>query len=182
MYPSDLCDYLFYTNVYAENGRIYATVNYHTWLLFQWMAAIGGNTEFGISFSFDGVTPDSLDDSAPVLKILRGLGIRHYGLLTVLAFQSNYSSTISSMRDIIAKFKELQGSDPGAKTVLAFGPYEYSANFMTAIQAEFTNAVNTFMADIVIAITSTGWLASEGHCKAAPPNSISTDNLGHTVL
>ncbi|KAL1444779.1 hypothetical protein MTO96_029482 [Rhipicephalus appendiculatus] len=53
---------------------------------------------------------------------------------------------------------------------------------MTTIQAEFTNAVNTFMADIVIAITSTGWLAFEGYCKAAPPNSINTDNLGHTVL
>ncbi|KAL1481160.1 hypothetical protein MTO96_050416 [Rhipicephalus appendiculatus] len=93
MYPSDLCDYLFYTSVYAENGHIYGTDNYRTWLLFQRMAAKRGNMEFGISFSFD-----------------------------------------------------------------------------------------TFMADIVIAITSTGWLASEGHCKAAPPNSISADNLGHTVL
>ncbi|KAL1478821.1 hypothetical protein MTO96_052362 [Rhipicephalus appendiculatus] len=108
--------------------------------------------------------------------------MRHYGLLNVLTFQNEYSSTISTIRGIIAKLKYIQGSDPGAKTVLAFGPYEYSANFMTTIQAEFTNVVNTFMADIVIAITSTGWLASEVYCKAAPPNSINTDNLGHTVL
>ncbi|KAL1479816.1 hypothetical protein MTO96_051554 [Rhipicephalus appendiculatus] len=140
------------------------------------------NTEFGISFSFDVVTPDNLDESIAFLNLLRGLRIRHYGLLTVLTFQSDYSSTISSMRGIIAKLKELQGSDPKAKTVLAFGPNEYSADFMTTIQAEFTNAVNTFKADIVIAITSTGWLASEGDCRATPPNSINTDKLGHTVL
>ncbi|KAL1478008.1 hypothetical protein MTO96_016905, partial [Rhipicephalus appendiculatus] len=182
MYPSDFCDYLFYTDVYAVRGRIYAIENYRTWLLFQRMAAKRGDMEFGISFSYDVVTPESLDEAAAFLNILRGLGIRHYGLLNVLTYQSDYSSTISSMRGIIAKLKELQSSDPGAKTVLAFGPYEYSADFMTTIQAEFTNAVNTFMADIVIAITSTGWLAPEGYCKAAPPNSINTDNLGHTVL
>ncbi|KAL1481153.1 hypothetical protein MTO96_050409 [Rhipicephalus appendiculatus] len=182
MYPSDLCDYLFYTNVVAHHGRILATDNYRTWLLFQRMAAKRGNTEFGISFSFDLVTPDDLDDSAPFLNILRRLGIRHYGLLTVVTEQSIYRSTISRTKWIIAKFKELQGSDPGAKTVLAFGPYEYSADFMTTVQAEFTNVVNTFMADIVIAITSTGWLVFEPHCKATPPNSITTDNLGHTVL
>ncbi|KAL1480661.1 hypothetical protein MTO96_050833 [Rhipicephalus appendiculatus] len=182
MYPSDLCDYLFYTNVFAENGRIYATDDYRTWLLFQRMAAKRRNTEFGISFSFYVVTPENLDESIAFLKLLRGRRIRHYGLLTVLTFQSDYSSTISRMRGIIEKLKELQGSDPGAKTVLAFGPYEYSADFMTTIQAQFTNAVNTFKADIVIAITSTGWLASEGDCKATPPNSINTDKLGHTVL
>ncbi|KAH7987834.1 hypothetical protein HPB51_026526 [Rhipicephalus microplus] len=41
---------------------------------------------------------------------------------------------------------------------------------------------STFMADIVIAITSTGWLAFEGFCKATPPNTINIDNRGHTVL
>ncbi|KAL1472058.1 hypothetical protein MTO96_039569, partial [Rhipicephalus appendiculatus] len=156
--------------------------NYRTWTLFQRMAAKRGNMEFGISFSFDVVTPQSLDVSAGSLAFLRILGMRHYGLLNVLTFQNEYSSTISTIRGIIAKLKYIQGSDPGAKTVLAFGPYEYSANFMTTIQAEFTNVVNTFMADIVIAITSTGWLASEVYCKAAPPNSINTDNLGHIVL
>ncbi|KAL1468983.1 hypothetical protein MTO96_005079 [Rhipicephalus appendiculatus] len=186
MYPSDLCDYLFYTDVFADDGHIYAKVDYQTWLLFQRMAIENGRKrgklEFGVSFSFDVVTPERLDESARVLNLLRELGIRHYGLLTVLAFQSNYSSTISSMRGIIAKLKELQRSDPEAKTVLAFGPYEHSADFMRTIKAEFTNVVNTFMADIVIAITSTGWLASDGHCKAAPPNSINTDNQGHNVL
>ncbi|KAL1444982.1 hypothetical protein MTO96_045271 [Rhipicephalus appendiculatus] len=186
MYPSDLCDYLFYTDVFPDDGHIYAKVDYQTWLLFQRMAIENGRRrgklEFGVSFAFDVVTPERLDESARVLNLLRELGIRHYGLLTVLAFQSNYSSTISSMRGIIAKLKELQRSDPGAKTVLAFGPYEYSADFMRTIRAEFTNVVNTFMADIVIAITSTGWLASDGHCTAAPPNSIKTDNQGHNVL
>ncbi|KAL1472264.1 hypothetical protein MTO96_039455 [Rhipicephalus appendiculatus] len=53
MYPSDFCDYLFYTNVYAENGRIYAIENYRTWILFQRMAAKRRNMEFGISFSWE---------------------------------------------------------------------------------------------------------------------------------
>ncbi|KAL1481159.1 hypothetical protein MTO96_050415 [Rhipicephalus appendiculatus] len=53
MYPPDLCDYLFYTNVYAYDARILATDNYRTWTLFQRMAAKRANTELGISFSFD---------------------------------------------------------------------------------------------------------------------------------
>ncbi|KAL1444780.1 hypothetical protein MTO96_029483 [Rhipicephalus appendiculatus] len=102
MYPSDFCDYLFYTNVYADRGRIYAIENYRTWLLFQCMAATRRDMEFGISFSFDIVTPENLDETAAFLNILRGLRIRHYGLLNVLTYQSDYSSTISSMRGIIA--------------------------------------------------------------------------------
>ncbi|XP_075726789.1 uncharacterized protein LOC142768656 isoform X1 [Rhipicephalus microplus] len=53
---------------------------------------------------------------------------------------------------------------------------------MPTIKSTFINVVNTFMADIVIAITSTGWLAFEGFCKATPPNTINIDNRGHTVL
>ncbi|KAL1475785.1 hypothetical protein MTO96_019176 [Rhipicephalus appendiculatus] len=157
MYPSDYCDYLFYTDVVARHGRIHAKRNYRTWILFKQVAARSSNMKFGISFSFERLTPTRLDEVVGILDSLRIAGIRHYGLLTVLTYQSDYSSTVSSMRDVIAKLKELQGSDPGAKTVLAFGPYKYSANFMHTIETAFSNAADTFMADIVIAITSTGW-------------------------
>ncbi|KAL1475783.1 hypothetical protein MTO96_019174 [Rhipicephalus appendiculatus] len=138
--------------------------------------------EFGISFSSDRVTPKSLQESARTLDALRRDGIKHYGLLTVVTFQSEYKSTVSNTRVIMAKLKEIQGSDQKAKTVLAFGPYDYSDHFMPTIKAEFTNAANTFMADIVIAITSTGWVAFESYCHAMPPNSVKTNNLAHLIL
>ncbi|KAL3247013.1 hypothetical protein MRX96_057305 [Rhipicephalus microplus] len=144
------------------------------------MSARHRNTEFGISFSFDRVNPESLDESTAFLDTLRKGGIEHYGLLTVLTFQSDYNFTVSSTREIIAKFKGLQGSDRRTKTILAFGPYEYSAYHMPTIKATFINVVNTFMADIVIAITSTRWLAFEGFCKATLPNTINIDNRDHT--
>ncbi|XP_075726391.1 uncharacterized protein LOC142768310 [Rhipicephalus microplus] len=102
MYPSEYCDYLFYTDVYARDGRVQARKDYRSWILFQNMAARYRNTEFGISFSFDRVDPESLDESAAFLDTLRNGGIKHYGLLTVLTFQSDYNFIVSSTREIIA--------------------------------------------------------------------------------
>ncbi|XP_075726410.1 uncharacterized protein LOC142768326 [Rhipicephalus microplus] len=54
MYPNDYCDYLFYTDVYPEGGRIYEKDgSYPSWLLFQRMAARRPNIEFGLSFAFE---------------------------------------------------------------------------------------------------------------------------------
>ncbi|KAL1476029.1 hypothetical protein MTO96_036830 [Rhipicephalus appendiculatus] len=182
MYPMAYCDYIFYTEVYARGGRIDARRNKRSWQLFHIMAARGNNTEFGISFAVDLVTPENLEESAVFLDSLRSDGIRHYGLLTVHAFADEYNSTVSNTRAIIKKLKKLQATDGNAKTVLAFGPYDYSEDFMPTIKAVFTNTANTFLADIVIAITSTGWLGFDGYCNAVPPNYIRTDNLGHFVL
>ncbi|KAL1466504.1 hypothetical protein MTO96_026653 [Rhipicephalus appendiculatus] len=168
MYPSDYCDYLFYTDVYTNHGRISALRNYRSWILFKQVAARRRNMEFGISF-FWNVTANSLDESAGVLDTLRKDGIKHYGVLAVLTFQEDYFSFVSSMRGILAKLKEMQGSDRRAKTVLAFGPYFYSADHMGTIKSAVKMAVSTFMADIVITITSTGWLGYKGFCNAVPP-------------
>ncbi|KAL1477591.1 hypothetical protein MTO96_035618 [Rhipicephalus appendiculatus] len=138
MYPSDYCDYLFYTDVYANHGRIRA--NYRSWFLFKYEATRRRNMEFGISFSWS-VTPDSLDEMAGALDTLRKDGIKHYGLLTVVTSPNEYYSTVSSMRGNIAKLKQLQGSDRSAKTVLAFGPYVYSVNNLGTIKAAFNMAV-----------------------------------------
>ncbi|KAL1447114.1 hypothetical protein MTO96_044378, partial [Rhipicephalus appendiculatus] len=40
----------------------------------------------------------------------------------------------------------------------------------------------TYMADFIITITSTGWLAYNRFCNAMPPNSIKIDDQGPTVL
>ncbi|KAL1468982.1 hypothetical protein MTO96_005078 [Rhipicephalus appendiculatus] len=47
---------------------------------------------------------------------------------------------------------------------------------------EVLNALSLSMADIVITITSTGWLAYKGFCNAVPPNSIKIDDQVPTVL
>ncbi|KAL1470968.1 hypothetical protein MTO96_040156, partial [Rhipicephalus appendiculatus] len=139
------------------------------------------NMEFGISFS-SSITPKSLDKAAGHLDTLRKDGIKHYGLLTVVTLQMDYYSVVSSVQGIIAKLKELQGSDRSAKTVIAFGPYLYSANFLGTIKMAFSKVVSSFMADIVITITSTGWLGYKGFCNAVPPNSIKIAGQGPTVL
>ncbi|KAH8030683.1 hypothetical protein HPB51_011332 [Rhipicephalus microplus] len=139
MYPADYCDYLFYTEVYPKDGRIDSRRHEYSWELFQIMVARRKKFQFGISFAFDLVTPENLEESAGSLNALRSAGIRHYGLLTVLAFPVDYNLKVSNARAIIAKLKKLQGSDWTAKTVLAFGTYEYSEYFMPTIKAVFTD-------------------------------------------
>ncbi|KAL3213649.1 hypothetical protein MRX96_007669 [Rhipicephalus microplus] len=183
MYPPDNCDYLFYSDVYPSNGRVFAKQNFATWLLFQRIASRRRNMEFGMSFDFRSVTLYELEDAAPFLGALRTAGgIKHYGLLTMVTDQGEYSSAISDMQSVIAKLKEMQGSEPRAKTVLAFGLYAYSADFIPTIKAEFKNVVNTFKVDFVIAITSRGWPTLDGSCSAVPPNSFYTDNRGYSAL
>ncbi|KAH8031157.1 hypothetical protein HPB51_013453 [Rhipicephalus microplus] len=53
------------------------------------------------------VNPESLDESAAFLDTLRKGGIKHYGLLTVLTFQSDYNFTVSNLREIIAFLKAI---------------------------------------------------------------------------
>ncbi|KAL1474922.1 hypothetical protein MTO96_020433 [Rhipicephalus appendiculatus] len=138
--------------------------------------------ELGISFSLKNVTPADLDNASAELDELRGQGIRHYGLLTVLAFPNEFSITILSTKSIIKRFKEIQGADPTAKTVLAIGCYDYEGYFIPKFAEHFTNVANTFMADIYISIISTGWVASKVPCVAAPPSMITTFNPHFTGL
>ncbi|XP_075726816.1 uncharacterized protein LOC142768688 isoform X2 [Rhipicephalus microplus] len=142
MYPNDYCDYLFYTDVYPEGGRIYEKDgSYPSWLLFQRMAARRPNIEFGLSFAFEYVTPGSLEHVADILGGLRRLRIKHYGLLTALTFAGEYRVTLQFIRVLMGSLKYMQGSDPEAKTVLASGVYDYSAEFMPTFETEFRHSV-----------------------------------------
>ncbi|KAH7939553.1 hypothetical protein HPB52_013673 [Rhipicephalus sanguineus] len=126
MYPSDYCDYLFFTDVYAKGGLIHARKDYRSFIIFVQTAARRSNMEFGISFAFDLVTPNNLDESARFLNVLRREGIRHYGLLTVLNFQGDYNATVSSTRAIItgshwfAVSAKTKFSNPSIITGLSF--------------------------------------------------------------
>ncbi|XP_075726394.1 uncharacterized protein LOC142768311 [Rhipicephalus microplus] len=183
MYPNYYCDYLFYTDVYPEGGRIYEKDgSYPSWLLFQRMAARRPNIEFGLSFAFEYVTPGSLEHVADILGGLRRLRIKHYGFLTALTFAGEYRVTLQFIRVLMGSLKYMQGSDREAKTVLASGVYDYSAEFMPTFETEFRHSVNTFVADIFIAIISAGWSSPTGSCDAIPPNSFKTVNMSHATL
>ncbi|KAH7987009.1 hypothetical protein HPB51_026576 [Rhipicephalus microplus] len=70
------------------------------------------------------VDPESLDESAAFLDTLRNGGIKHYGLLTVLTFQSDYNFIVSSTREIIAlcQYSDFSG---GAENYIGDPVYTY---------------------------------------------------------
>ncbi|KAL1473304.1 hypothetical protein MTO96_038765, partial [Rhipicephalus appendiculatus] len=162
MYPPDkYCDYLFYTNVVTSYTRVFPDNDPGSWYVFLRTVQKYKLMQLGISFSLQNVTPTDLDDAVPDLDYLRRQGIRHYGLLTVLAFSKEFGFTISSTKAVIKRLKEIQGGDRTAKTVLAIGSYDYGGYFVNTVKDYFINAANTFIADIYIAITSTGWITSK---------------------
>ncbi|KAL1447907.1 hypothetical protein MTO96_044186, partial [Rhipicephalus appendiculatus] len=135
MYPPDkYCDYLFYTNVVTSYTRIFPEKDPGSWYVFLRTVQDYRLMQLGISFSLQNVTPTDLDDAAPDLDYLRRQGIRHYGLLTVLAFPKEFDFTISSTKAIIKRLKEIQGGDRTAKTVLAFGSYDYGGYFVNTVK------------------------------------------------
>ncbi|KAL1468753.1 hypothetical protein MTO96_041278 [Rhipicephalus appendiculatus] len=114
MYPPDkYCNYLFYTNVVTSYTRIFPEKDPGSWYVFLRTVQNYKLMQLGISFSLRNVTPTDLDDAAPDLDYLRRQGIRHYGLLTVLAFSKEFDFTISSTKAII-KFN---------RTVKQYGGY-----------------------------------------------------------
>ncbi|XP_075728509.1 uncharacterized protein LOC142769282 isoform X2 [Rhipicephalus microplus] len=79
MYPSEYCDYIFYTNVYPRSGQI--DVGGHSdrsWTVFQEVAAKRSNIEFGVSFSFQYVA--------------------HYGFLTLVTLKKMALSQVALSR------------------------------------------------------------------------------------
>ncbi|XP_075726830.1 uncharacterized protein LOC142768705 [Rhipicephalus microplus] len=103
MYPSEYCDYIFYTNVYPRSGQI--DVSGHSnrsWTVFQEVAAKRSNIEFGVSFSFQIIPLEYLDEAAGSLDALRRRGIRHYGFLTGLYFEADYEYAFMQTRAVIA--------------------------------------------------------------------------------
>ncbi|XP_075726817.1 uncharacterized protein LOC142768689 [Rhipicephalus microplus] len=140
MYPSEYCDYIFYTNVYPRSGQIDVSGNSNrSWIVFQEVAAKRSNIEFGVSFSFQIIPLEYLDEAAGSLDALRRGGIRHYGFLTGLYFEADYEYAFMLTRAVIAKLKGMQASDRTAKTVFAFGLYQYSDRIMPTVKAVVAN-------------------------------------------
>ncbi|XP_065302965.1 uncharacterized protein [Dermacentor albipictus] len=184
MYPPDkYCDYLFYSDVVASAGQIVGTVDPFSWQVFRQRVRKYKIMKLGISFAYGALKLDNLDDAAGDLSALRRQGIRHYGLLTVLAFPDTFIATVSRTKPILEKLKQLQGRDQTAKTVIAIGCVDYSGNFLSNFTVTLTEVANTYKVDIVIAITSVGWLAYPGFCNALPPTMLtSTTTLYEGLL
>ncbi|KAH7938807.1 hypothetical protein HPB52_000442 [Rhipicephalus sanguineus] len=122
--PEEYCDYLFYTNVIVSNGSIQAEKDPVSWDLFQRKGPMFTVLQLGISFDFENVTPNDLDDAWNDLDALRKEGMKHYGLLNVLSVQSSFIATVSSTNAMIEKLKQIQSMDETAKTALAIGSYD----------------------------------------------------------
>ncbi|XP_077524141.1 uncharacterized protein LOC144135305 [Amblyomma americanum] len=82
---------------------------------------------------------------------------------------------MAKAKDVLQKFKSLQGHDRNRKTVLAMGIYDYHvSNAFDIYKAQFKLAVETMKADIVIAVSSTGLQKNDDDCIAAPPSAYNT--------
>ncbi|XP_070382800.1 uncharacterized protein [Dermacentor albipictus] len=174
MYPPDkYCDYLFYIEVYAREGRIASWTNTNGWNVFRRRARTYKIMKLGISFDFFIVKPEELDKAAGDLSALRREGIKHYGLLTALVSPSAYSELTSRAKPFLEKLKLLQGSDQTAKTVIAIGSDDYSGDFLSHFADIFTEVANTYAVDIVIAISSVGSIGYET-CNALPPTALTS--------
>ncbi|KAH7939746.1 hypothetical protein HPB52_016853 [Rhipicephalus sanguineus] len=142
MYPPDkYCDYLFYTNVITSYDRIHAEKDPGSWHVFRRVVTKYKIMELGISFSLQNVTPNDLDDASNDLDALRREGMRHYGLLTMLASQNEFNFTVWSMKPVIKRLKEIQGGDETAKAVVAIGSYDYAGGFIAKFREYFINVV-----------------------------------------
>ncbi|KAL1476407.1 hypothetical protein MTO96_036526 [Rhipicephalus appendiculatus] len=141
-----VCDYHDACNndYYINNDKIHDDYNHinHDHYNDEWYYKFYYHDDYNDQTAHRNVTPADLDNASAELDELRGQGIRHYGLLTVLAFPEEFSVTILSMKSIIQRLKEIQGADPTAKTVLAIGCYDFKypqGYFVPPFAEHFTN-------------------------------------------
>ncbi|KAL3195281.1 hypothetical protein MRX96_045699, partial [Rhipicephalus microplus] len=182
MYPeAEYCDYLFYTDVITFNGHIEAKKDPVSWEVFQKRGPKYRLVQLGISFHLQNVTPNGLDDASNDLNALRREGIRHYGLLNVLSYQRDFQKTVMSTKGVLKRMKEMQREET-AKIVLAIGSYGYANIYRINLRHGFREAVNDLSANMVVLITSVGWIGPQGTCIAAPPNPVITPNQRYFSL
>ncbi|KAL3198904.1 hypothetical protein MRX96_001484 [Rhipicephalus microplus] len=172
MYPPDgLCQYLFYNDVVIVDGAILASNDRNSWRLFQKKAKQYKKTKSGIAFDHRYITSQLLSDATQQLKMLENGKINNYGLLNIIQKPDELRAAVVAMKPVVEKLKEMQGGDPGKKTVVALGSYDYSPmGFMKTYKEIFTDVVNNFKADAVIAISSVSSMEDDSTCYAAPPN------------
>ncbi|XP_070383032.1 uncharacterized protein [Dermacentor albipictus] len=119
--------------------------------------------------------PEKLDHAAGALSALRNEGIKHYGLLRALVHRSDFSYMAARTKPLLEKFKQIQGGDQTAKTVIAIGCDDYTGDVLSNFTATLMEVANTYTVDIVIAISSVASLLYKP-CNAFPPTVLTSTN------
>ncbi|KAH6926047.1 hypothetical protein HPB50_013453 [Hyalomma asiaticum] len=176
MYPPEkICQYLFYTDVVIVDGRVQASLDQNSWNHFQRKALNYSDVRMGVAFDHRYITSDLINDARDVLDSIAMNHIRDYGLLNIVRKPHELTGVVWSMKTVVEALKDLQGSDPDRRTVIAVGSYDYSGqSFVNEYDYIIREIVETFKADIVIAISSVSSMEDEDKCFAAPPNVLST--------
>ncbi|KAK8762014.1 hypothetical protein V5799_026720, partial [Amblyomma americanum] len=157
-------------------------------------------TKGGIAFDINFVNAQHLDDPKVRMELnaLASMNMRNYGLLNVVTKARNLVALVDKAKQLLQKFKDIQGNNHDKKTIIAIGLYDYNADGAWNIyQSQFKSAVEVVpqsndgeepawapfvcrdsMADTVIAISSTGWQGSDEMCYAAPPSAFDSSTFG----
>ncbi|KAH7972174.1 hypothetical protein HPB52_008588 [Rhipicephalus sanguineus] len=177
MYPPEtICQYLYYTDVVVVDGKIMASLEQNSWKLFQNKARNFNELKPGVAFDHRYITPDLVADARTDLIALAAKNIQSYGLLNVVRKPTELRRIVRSMKPVVDALKDLQGSDPDGRTIIAIGSYDYGrVGFMNEYKDIIEEVVDTFKADAVIAISSVGWIEDEDNCYATPPNVLSSE-------
>ncbi|XP_077524262.1 uncharacterized protein LOC144135481 [Amblyomma americanum] len=175
MYPPDrYCDYLFYTEVVVSGQTLQASRVEASWQMFQQVARSYSRVKPGVAFDYGRTSVQSIQDASGSLAVLQQNNIRHYAILN--AFVRNARQEYPNLLQTIYAMKTLQGGDQTRKTVLAVGLHDYSVQNGVSFLRTLTTLLSVPLADIVIAISSSGRLQSGADCIAAPPVSFKSRN------
>ncbi|KAL1468192.1 hypothetical protein MTO96_041639, partial [Rhipicephalus appendiculatus] len=172
MYPNDdVCQYIYYTDVVIVDGKIRPSLERNSWNKFQIKAKAYNKVKSGIAFDHWYITPQLVDDANDDLNMLARNKIGSYGLLNIIRKPDELASVVQAMKPVIEALKDVQGSDPDRRTVIAVGSYDYGGlGFMKTYKDILKDIINTFKADAVIAISSVSSMEDEAGCYAVPPN------------
>ncbi|XP_075722271.1 uncharacterized protein LOC142765357 [Rhipicephalus microplus] len=182
MYPPDgLCNYLFYTHVIVFNKTELAGVEVNaSWTLFKKQIAARTKTAGGASFDAKYVTAQAFDDQGlkKHLAKLASANVKNYGILNMVTSVKNWDDFMNRARGTIAKLKAIQGNDSKRKIVMAIGLFDYNEpNAWDKYRKGFQDAVESTMADTVIAISSMSMMETSETCYAAPTSVLDSSRL-----
>ncbi|XP_077523516.1 uncharacterized protein LOC144134482 [Amblyomma americanum] len=142
MYPPDrFCDYLYYTNVVIVGDSLQGAEEQTSWKMFQEQAKTYSRVELGVAFHFRYIITQKLDAARNALDTLARNNIKHYGVLNIIGRLFRLRAVVNGLEDVFEKFKEIQGSDPTRKTIIAIASAYYSAHDVDFYQNLITTTV-----------------------------------------
>ncbi|XP_077523414.1 uncharacterized protein LOC144134364 [Amblyomma americanum] len=179
--PDGLCHYLYYSDVVVSEGALHGSRVDTSWRMFRAEIHNRNTTKGGIAFDINFVNAQHFEDPKVIMELnaLASMNMRNYGLLNVVTKARNLVALVDKAKQLLQKFKDIQGNNHDKKTIIAIGLYDYNAyGAWNIYQSQFKSAVEDSMADTVIALSSTGWQGSDEMCYAAPPSAFDSSTFG----